>query len=173
MDSSANLSITDVATSTAPFTTVDTNTLVKYDASADSVDYADYGDLPGSAKVTAFSISIDNGLRAQTQIGSTDLAGIGSGRFTATGSMTVYATDETLYNNYINTTRFGLMFQVGDSSNNYRFYLPEVLITSAQVLASGNDDDVLLELEWQAVKTTVSGANSDNAFTCKLVKNEA
>jgi hypothetical protein len=167
------LTINDAAGTTAPFTTVDTNTLVKYDASADSVTESDYGALPGSAKVTAFSISIDNGLRAQTQIGSTDLAGIGSGRFTATGSMTVYATDETLYNNYINTTRFGLMFQVGDSSNNYRFYLPEVLITSAQVLASGNDDDVLLELEWQAVKTTVSGANSDNAFTCKLVKNEA
>jgi hypothetical protein len=173
MSGSASLTATDSATETTPFTTVDTNTTVLYDASADSVTYADYGALPGSAKVTAFSISIDNGLRAQTQIGSTDLAGIGAGRFTVTGSLTVYATNETLFNNYINTTKFGLMFQVGDSTNNYRFYLPEVKLTSAQVLAGGNDEDVLMELEWQAVKSTISGVNSDVPFTMKLVKNEA
>ena len=168
MDASANLTST-VSYETQPFTTVDANTTVLFDASADSVTYSDYGALPGSAKVTAFSMSFDNGLRAQTQIGSTDLAGIGSGRFTTTGTLTVYATDATLFNNYVNTTKFGLMFQVGNSSDNYRFYLPEVVITSAEVLAGGNDDDVLMELEWQAVKTTV-GADT---FTCKLIKNEA
>lgn len=172
MSGSATLTATDSATETTPFTTVATETTVLYDASADSVTYSDYGALPGSAKVTAFSVSIDNGLRAQTQIGSTDLAGIGAGRFTVTGSLTVYATDSTLFNNYINTTKFGLMFQVGDSTNNYRFYLPEVKLTSAQVLAGGNDEDVLMELEWQAVKSTIALENSGNPFTMKLVKNE-
>ena len=173
MTTTAALTATDAASETTPFTTVAAETTVKYDESADSVSYGDYGALPGSAKVTAFSMSIDNGARAQTQIGSTDLAGIGTGRFTLTGSMTVYATDKTLFDNYINTTKFGLLIQVGDSTTNYRFYLPEVVITSAQVLAGGNDEDVLMELEWQAVKTNIAGVNSDNSFTCKLVKNEA
>jgi hypothetical protein len=30
-----------------------------------------------------------------------------------------------------------------------------------------------MELEWQAVKSTISGVNSDVPFTMKLVKNEA
>jgi hypothetical protein len=121
---------------------------------------------------TAFSLNFDNGLRAQTQIGTTDLAGIGSGRFVATGSLTVYAnhTDsQTLFNNYINTTKFGICFQIGNSTDTYRFYLPEVIITSAQVLAGGNDEDVLMELEFQAVKTTIGS----DTFTVQLVKNEA
>lgn len=169
MTTSASLTATDSATETTPYTTVSSDTTVLYDASADSVTYSDYGALPGSAKVTAFSLSIDNGLRPQTQIGSADLAGIGSGRFTVTGTMTVYATDITFYNNYINTTKFGLLLQVGSSASNYRFYLPEVKITSTQVLAGGNDEDVLMEIEWQAVKATVGS----DTFTCKLVKNES
>ena len=51
--------------------------------------------------------------------------------------------------------------------------MPEVMITSAQVLAGGNDEDVLMELEFQAVKTTIGGVNSGNPFTLKLVKNES
>jgi len=181
MTGSASLTATDSASETTPFTTVDSNTTVKFDTDRTdnnggsggvSVLETDYDEISG-VKATAFSLSIDNGLRAQHQIGSTDLAGIGSGRFTVTGSLTVYATDSTLFNNYINTTAFGLLLQVGDSTNNYRFYMPEVKITSAQVLAGGNDEDVLMELEFQAVKTTISGVNSSNPFTVKLVKNES
>mgnify|MGYP003627072942 CR=1 FL=1 len=138
MTTSASLTATDDATETTPYTTVDSDTTVLFDASADSVTYADYGALPGSAKVTAFSL-------------------------------TVYATDPTFYNNYINTTKFGLLMQVGSSASNYRFYLPEVVITSTQVLAGGNDEDVLMEIEFQAVKATVGS----DVFTCKLVKNES
>ena len=47
--------------------------------------------------------------------------------------------------------------------------MPEVIITSAQVLAGGNDEDVLMELEFQAVKTTVG---SDD-FTVALIKNQS
>lgn len=169
MTSSASLTSAIAATETTPFTTVDSDTTVKFDTSGTpTVTYGDYAELTG-VKATAFSLSIDNGLRPQTQIGTTDLAGIGSGRFTVTGSLTVYATDETLFNNYINTTAFGLLLQMGSSSANYRFYMPEVKITSAQVLAGGNDEDVLMELEFQAVKTTIGS----DVFTCKLVKNES
>lgn len=177
MSGSASLTSTDTFTTT-PFTTVDTNTNVKFNVATDGVsvtnsDYnQDAADL-NTVKTTAFSISIDNGLRGQTQIGSTDLAGIGSGRFNATGSLTVYATDSTLFNNYINTTAIGMCFQIGDSTNNYRFYFPKVKLTSAQVLAGGNDEDVIMELEWQAVKTTVGSENSSSPFTVKMIKNES
>jgi len=170
MSGSATLTST-LTTSTQPFSTVDSNTNIKFNTGAASVTNAEYGELTGVVP-TAFSLNFDNGLRAQTQIGTTDLAGIGAGRFVATGSMTVYANhadSQTLFNNYINTTRFGMCIQIGNSTDNYRFYLPEVIITSAQVLAGGNDEDVLMELEFQAVKTTIG---SDN-FTVQLVKNEA
>tara|TARA_X000000950_G_scaffold289075_1_gene409568 strand:+ start:2443 stop:3444 length:1002 start_codon:yes stop_codon:yes gene_type:complete len=170
MSGSGTLTST-LTTSTQPFSTVDSNTNIKFNTGAASVTNAEYGELTNVVP-TAFSLNFDNGLRAQTQIGTTDLAGIGAGRFTATGSLTVYANhadSQTLFNNYINTTRFGMCIQIGNSTDNYRFYLPEVIITSAQVLAGGNDEDVLMELEFQAVKTTVG---SDN-FTVQLVKNEA
>ena len=160
-----------LTTSTQPFTTVDTNTNVKFNTGASSITTSDYAELTGVVP-TAFSLSFDNGLRAQTQIGTTDLAGIGAGRFTATGSLTVYANhadSQTLFNNYINTTRFGMQIQIGDSTNNYRFYMPEVILTSAQVLAGGNDEDVLMELEFQAVKTTIGSQD----FTVSLVKNQS
>ena len=171
MSGSQTLTSPAAATSTQPFSTVDSNTNIKFNTGAASVTNAEYGELTGVVP-TAFSLNFDNGLRAQTQIGTTDLAGIGSGRFVATGSLTVYAnhTDsQTLFNNYINTTKFGMCVQIGNSTDNYRFYLPEVIITSAQVLAGGNDEDVLMELEFQAVKTTVGS----DTFTVQLVKNEA
>jgi hypothetical protein len=170
MSGSGTLTST-LTTTTQPFSTVDTNTNIKFNTGAASTTIGDYAELTNVVP-TAFSLSFDNGLRAQTQIGTTDLAGIGAGRFTATGSLTVYAnhTDsQTLFNNYINTTRFGMCMQIGNSTDNYRFYMPEVIITSAQVLAGGNDEDVLMELEFQAVKTTVG---SDD-FTVALVKNQS
>jgi hypothetical protein len=160
-----------LTTTTQPFSTVDTNTNIKFNDDAATVTNASYDDL-SNVVPTAFSLNFDNGLRAQTQIGTTDLAGIGSGRFVATGSLTVYANhadSQTLFNNYINTTKFGICFQIGNSTDTYRFYLPEVIITSAQVLAGGNDEDVLMELEFQAVKTTIGS----DTFTVQLVKNEA
>ncbi len=171
MSGSQTLTSPAAATTTQPFSTVDTNTVIKFNDDAASVTNAGYDDLTGVVP-TAFSLNFDNGLRAQTQIGTTDLAGIGSGRFVATGSLTVYANhadSQTLFNNYINTTKFGICFQIGNSTDNYRFYLPEVIITSAQVLAGGNDEDVLMELEFQAVKTTVGS----DTFTVQLVKNES
>ena len=121
MDQSANLSST-VSFDTQPFTTVDTNTAVYFNTGAVAADDLanNYSDL-SSVTATAFSMTFENSLRAQTQIGSTDLAGIGSGRFTATGTLTVYANDATLFNNYINTTKVGICFQIGNSTDNYRF----------------------------------------------------
>ena len=170
MSGSATLTST-LTTTTQPFSTVHQDTNIKFNTGAASITNGDYAELTNVVP-TAFSLSFDNGLRAQTQIGSTDLAGIGAGRFTATGSLTVYANhsdSQTLFNNYINTTRFGMCVQIGDSGNTYRFYMPEVIITSAQVLAGGNDEDVLMELEFQAVKTTVG---SDD-FTVALIKNQS
>ena len=171
MQSSGAVLTSALTTTTQPFTTVDTNTNVKFNTGAASTTSSDYAELTGVVP-TAFSLSFDNGLRAQTQIGTTDLAGIGAGRFTATGSLTVYANhadSQTLFNNYINTTRFGMQIQIGDSTNNYRFYMPEVILTSAQVLAGGNDEDVLMELEFQAVKTTIGSQD----FTVALIKNQS
>ena len=170
MSGSATLTST-LTTTTQPFSTVHQDPNITFNTGAASITNGDYAELTNVVP-TAFSLSFDNGLRAQTQIGSTDLAGIGAGRFTATGSLTVYANhsdSQTLFNNYINTTRFGMCVQIGDSGNTYRFYMPEVIITSAQVLAGGNDEDVLMELEFQAVKTTVGS----DTFTVQLVKNEA
>jgi len=170
MSGSATLTST-LTTTTQPFSTVHADTNIKFNTGASSTAIGDYAELTNVVP-TAFSLNFDNGLRAQTQIGTTDLAGIGAGRFTATGSLTVYAnhTDsQTLFNNYINTTRFGMCVQIGNSANTYRFYMPEVILTSAQVLAGGNDEDVLMELEFQAVKTTVG---SDD-FTVALIKNQS
>lgn len=105
--------------------------------------------------VQSVSINIDNGLREQRRIGTTSLGGLGSGRFTVTGSLVMYFQTNAEYNMFINDTARELELNLTDGTKGYTFMLPKIKYTSAQVLASGNDSDVVAAFEFQALKHTV------------------
>jgi hypothetical protein len=101
--------------------------------------------------VQSMSIEIDNGLREQRIIGSTALAGVGSGNFNCTGTLVAYFDSMALYNKFLNETATSLQAVLNDGSNSYTMDFPNVKYSTATVLAGSADEDVVVELEWQAL----------------------
>ena len=104
--------------------------------------------------VQAFSFAIDNGLRQQRAIGDKNIVGIGLGRFNTTGSMTMHFDSQAEMNNFLADTARAVQFQVSDGTRGYIFDFPNVKYTSAEVVAGGVDEDIVVEFEFQALEGT-------------------
>jgi hypothetical protein len=121
----------------------------------------------GSAigNVQSMSFDVDNALRQQRIIGSTSLAGIGSGNFSVTGTLVTYMDSMTLYNKFLNETASSIVAVLDDGTNTYTITFPNVKYTTATVLAGSVDDDVIVELEWQALYHTATGGTAKIVYT--------
>ena len=107
--------------------------------------------------VQAFSFTIDNGLRQQRAIGDKNIVGIGLGRFNVTGSMTGHFDDQAEMNNFLADTAREIHFVTDDAESTnrgYTFKFPNVKYTSAEVVAGGVDEDIVVEFEFQALEGT-------------------
>ena len=104
--------------------------------------------------VQAFSFAIDNGLRQQRAIGDKNIVGIGLGRFATTGSMTMHFDSQAEMNLFLADTARAIQFQVSDGTRGYIFDFPNVKYTSAEVVAGGVDEDIVVEFEFQALEGT-------------------
>lgn len=115
----------------------------------------------GGAAITdlqSLSLTLDNAIREQKAIGTLGNVGLGSGRLTLSGNITAYFQDQTLYDKHVNNTLTSLSWITVDSSGNrYIFTIPAVRITSANVVAGGLDQDVMVEMEWASQLDPVSG----------------
>lgn len=108
--------------------------------------------------VQSVSATIDNGLRGQKAIGDAGNVGIGLGRATVTGSLTVYFNDGALYDRFVNETETELSWVITDvAGNSYAFSMPRVKLSNAQVVAGGADQDVLATFDFQALRDEVFG----------------
>jgi hypothetical protein len=108
--------------------------------------------------VQSVSATIDNGLRGQKAIGDAGNVGVGIGRATVTGSMTVYFNDGALYDRFVNETETQLSWVITDAAgNSYAFSMPRVKLSNAQVVAGGPDQDVLATFDFQALRDEVFG----------------
>tara|TARA_R100001530_G_scaffold81934_1_gene57172 strand:- start:61 stop:996 length:936 start_codon:yes stop_codon:yes gene_type:complete len=115
------------------------------------------GGSPSSAgtitNVQSCSFAIDNGLREQRRIGTSALAGVGSGRFNVTGSLVVYFEDDDEYGLFMSETARNLTLVLNASDGKgYTFDFPKIKYTSAEILASGIDSDIVAAFEWQALE---------------------
>lgn len=103
--------------------------------------------------VQSCSFSIDNGLREQRRIGTSTLAGVGSGRFVVTGELVAYFEDDAEYALFMSETARELEIDIiATDSKGYSFSFPSVKYTTAEVLASGIDSDIVVAFEWQALE---------------------
>jgi|LGVF01.2.fsa_nt_gb hypothetical protein len=102
----------------------------------------------------SLSLALSNALRGQKAIGVLGNAGIGVGRCEVTGSISLYFEDETLYEKFIDNTETSIDFRVIDASGNgYIFTLPRVKYSSSNdAEVSGGDQDVMLDLQFQAIR---------------------
>lgn len=106
----------------------------------------------------ALAFTVENNLREQSEIGTKNVTGLGSGRCNVTGTVTAYFQDAALYTKFLNHTATSLHFRLIDANGDrYFFTFPLVKFTTDAVDASGNDQDIMEELGWQALYDPITG----------------
>ena len=107
---------------------------------------------------TAISTSVANGLRGQKAVSVEGSVGIGKGRCEVTGSLSAYFVNEVLLEKFLNNTATSLDYRLTDEAGNtYIVTMPEVKYSSATTDLSGIDADVLIPLDYQALRDPVLG----------------
>jgi len=110
---------------------------------------------------TVFIQSIDftltNNVRGIRAIGSLAAKDLGVGVCDITGTINTYFADDTLYDVFAGNTATGLSFKIEDGAgdgagNAYIITFHSVKFTSDAVDASGQDQDVMENLGWQALR---------------------
>lgn len=116
------------------------------------------------------TFSVENNLRQQTEVGTKNVTGMGSGRFVATGRLTAYFENGNLYAKFLNHTKTSLHFRLVDTDGDrYLFTFPHVKFTADPVQARGNDQDVLEEIDWQALYDVDTGITMQiDKFTASM-----
>lgn len=114
----------------------------------------------GSTSLLAFKefkFALDNKLRAQDAIGSLAAKGIGAGRAEVTGSLNAYFENSSLYQKYLDGAVSSLSYRTKDDAGNaYIVTLPKVKYTSGQVQAGGNDQDIMANMNWTALRDSTT-----------------
>lgn len=106
-----------------------------------------------AGELQEFTVALANNLRSQKAVGTLGNVGIGSGRAVVTGTFNAYFEDETLYNKYLNGTESSLALRVTDAAGNaYILTFPRIKFTAANLAAGSADSDVVVEMEYQAVR---------------------
>jgi hypothetical protein len=106
---------------------------------------------------TELAFSVENNLRFQPCVGQLESSGIGVGRTQVTGTLAAYFVSRDFYERYLNFTTTALSFTVTLGDNTYLFDFPSFKFTSGEVVAGGNDQDVLVNMEFTAKRDPVQG----------------
>lgn len=125
------------ASTSAPMSGVDVTSLAV--SGVTGVDYS------------ALTIEVDNNMRIQRRLGSVAARGVGYGRRQVTGTLTAYFEDINAYTAFINNTTPSIIATASDGTNSYTITLPRVRFTGGDVPNPGNDQDIMLTLNWQAI----------------------
>lgn len=106
-----------------------------------------------SAYIQSLGINVDNNLRGKPAIGVVGNAGISAGTINVSGEMAVYFEDEQFYEKYVNGTASSVDFRVTDpNGNTYIVTLPRIKFTTGEVVSGGNNQDVLVNAGYQALR---------------------
>lgn len=101
--------------------------------------------------VQTLEVNYNNNLRIIDGVGQGEAVEIGYGRFTANGSLVALFEDEVLYDKYVNSTDSSISVVLTDPDGNTMVLsFPAVVYTNGDVVGSGNDNEVVVALEWEA-----------------------
>lgn len=108
--------------------------------------------IAGTNFVTEATIEIENNLRERNAVGHLGATSIGAGEFSVTGSMNTYFDNKTMAEKVVNNTEtsFSMAFTDG-SGNTIIFDLPRVKFSEGSPEVSGKNEDVMLNLSYQAI----------------------
>lgn len=122
-----------------------------------------------SLTITGFSFEIGNNLRTRLEVGTLGAVSLGTGTHDVTGTVSFYYPDaaNVMLDKYLNWTASSFAIVVGESasSNNvYVFDFPQVRYTDGSRNATGINDDVMVDLSFQAYLDATLG------YTMQIVK---
>jgi hypothetical protein len=106
--------------------------------------------------VQALTIDINNNMREQRAIGNQGLAGVGSGQFVVTGTMSIYFANNDFYEMFLNDELFAFYLELDDhtgiiNGNKISIEMPSVKFGNVTRAITGNNQDVMLECEYQVI----------------------
>jgi hypothetical protein len=107
--------------------------------------------LANGSFIKSLSLSLNNNARGQKAVGVFGNAGVGLGEFEISGSMQVYFQDTTYYKKWLDGERTSLTVGFCDAAGNgYLIELDKVKFRDGGLNPGGNDDDVMLDLPFDA-----------------------
>jgi hypothetical protein len=116
------------------------------------------GTVDSSVCFTEISFDVENNLRFQPCIGQLESSGIGVGRTQISGTLSAYFVNRTFFERYLNFDTTSVSFSVTDAAGNtYLIDFPSVKFTNGEVVAGGNDEDVLVTIEFTAKRDPTLG----------------
>lgn len=123
--------------------------------------------IEGANYVSELSVEINNNARRRNAVGIFGAWSIGVGEFAVTGSMQTYFSNADLLQDLVNNKETSLNFAVRDNAKHaYFFDMPRVKYSSGNPEVSGKNEDVMLPLEYQAIRDPELG------YTLSIVRFE-
>jgi len=108
--------------------------------------------------VQTLEVNYDANLRVVDGVGQADAVAIGLGRFVCTGNLVALFEDEVLFDKYLNSTDSSLAVVLTDPAGNSMVVsFPAITYTNGDVVGSGNDNEVVASLEWEAKMHATQG----------------
>ncbi len=132
------------------YTAANTNTVMT--ASANVGKLLEGGAVLGAGVfVQTLEVNFSNGLRVIDGVGQAAAVEIGLGRFTVAGTLTALFEDEVLFDKYLDSTDSSINVVLTDTAGNtFVLSLPAIEYTNGDVVGSGNDNEVVVSMEWEA-----------------------
>lgn len=109
------------------------------------------GSLTG-AHVLGLSLTATNNLRTASELGNVNALGVGYGRFEVSGSIDIYFEDTSVMEAFLAGDAVALAFTVGkETGQKYTFSIPKVKFESGGLNVGGNDEDLIVNLQWKGL----------------------
>lgn len=109
------------------------------------------------ADLTQISFDINNNTRDKPAVANLGNIDIGLGRFNVEGNITAYLADRTLYDKYLAFTAHSWSFAITVGGDSYLIEFPSIKFSNGVVVAEGNDQDIVANMDFQARRDPTKG----------------
>jgi len=154
----------DQSSAAASVTIANTNDVINCMGNVASLMEGDYSGAYTNLNgiyIQELSFTINNNLRPVFAIGSDVIMEVAVGKMDVTGTMNCYFTNDRLFDKFLAGSALKLQYQLEDAAgNSYTFTFPRVKFETESVTAPGQDQDVIENLSWRALK--------DNTSSCQV-----
>lgn len=124
------------------------------------------GGVEFKSNVQSLTMDFANNKRESRAIGSEAPSCIGDGQFVVTGQLTAYFKDNTVYQKFLDQTVTSLQIELeDDAGNTININMPSIIYSNVAREITGNNEDVLVVLDYQAVYNAGIGGSTQWTIT--------